>query len=74
MALKSFVVAQIAQIVGADAAGPDRAVGVNLGAGPAGIAVDDLILLLQDSLDSLSYSTRKASVMRATPLYRLLST
>src|SRR4029077_11159728 len=45
------VLAEVAQLVGADAAGPDRAIGVDVGAGPAGVAGNHLVLLVEDALD-----------------------
>src|SRR5229473_1798425 len=47
------VVAQIAEIIGSHAARPHGPIGIDLGAYPAGIAVDDLIFLVQNALDQL---------------------
>ncbi len=47
------VIAQIAEIIGAHAARPDRSIGIDLGAYPAGITVDDLIFLVQNAFDQL---------------------
>src|SRR5690606_37132373 len=46
-----IMVAQIAEIIRPDATRPDRAVGVDLRAGPPGIAIDHLIFFFQDALD-----------------------
>src|SRR5690606_879901 len=46
-----IMVAQIAEIIRPDATRPNRAVGVDLRAGPPGIAIDHLIFFFQDALD-----------------------
>ena len=47
------VVAQIAHLLGPDAAAPDIAVGGDVAAGPAGVAGDDLVVLVQDAFGEL---------------------
>src|SRR6266481_5372852 len=48
-----IVISEIARVVSAHAAWPDSAVGINLGADPAGIAADDLVFFLYDPLNQL---------------------
>src|SRR5437879_9401868 len=45
------IVAQIPKIIGSHAARPDGAVGIDLRAHPSGIAVNDLVFLLENTLD-----------------------
>jgi hypothetical protein len=47
------VLAQIADLLGADAAAPQVAVGRDVGAGPAGVTGDHLVALVQDPLGKL---------------------
>src|SRR5690606_6333695 len=46
-------IAQVRHAVGANTAGPDLAIGVNLGRCPAGVAADHLSLFGKNSLDQL---------------------
>ena len=47
------VVPQIAEVVGTHTAGPNRPVSVYLGADPASVTVDHLVLFLQNALNKL---------------------
>src|SRR2546423_4900339 len=50
--LKIVVVfAEISQIIGPNATGPDGSIGIDLGTAPARVTIDDLIFFLQNAFD-----------------------